>query len=457
MKKEKQRVFLKLFYAITLSIAITPQTFSQEKEIITITSNDVNSLKKKFDEDVLVYKVQQQEVNDYVHKKELNKLSDIFSKNSMANKLESASQQYENSLKYVNSRKLAISTIKSKIDSYFASSEKPKNKQQYLIDAQNIADDNGIEITIKQLEEIKNNVNNHYRREIDVKARLTAENKKPVSDEVIKKYLYKLDNIIIKNPVKPREISLKQQIDSLSAISTKRLTYLVLDNDLSIKIDNVIGKFTLETEKYFNCFDSNYEYQKFELIDINNNSNCGNITNKKYPILRNVDTNALYVIFADNFLSALKDLSNSKEMIKIVNSMGYKENYDKEGFAYINTKTAKIPLGYWLETELKNDKNFITNFDIEQSKIASLKSQTPSHSKTLDKFLGQYRIQRNKMSTADINAWRNATTSAKKLFDQIYKLNEKYIGNYNFTLLKEPTTYENFLDNLNASRSILGI
>lgn len=69
MKNEKQRVFLKLFYAL-LASAITTQSFSQEKEIITITSEDVNSIKKKFDEDVLVYKVQQQEVNEYVHKKE---------------------------------------------------------------------------------------------------------------------------------------------------------------------------------------------------------------------------------------------------------------------------------------------------------------------------------------------------------------------------------------------------
>ena len=454
---KKSGIFYELFYAIVLAIAITTPALSQDKEIFTITSDDANSLKKKFDDNVFVYEIKQQEVNEYVHKKELNRLSSIFSKNSMSDKLQSKTEQYERNIKYYNSQKSAISSIKNNIDSYFLSDEKPKNKQQFLIDAQKIADDNSIEITIQQREVIKNNVNNHYRREIDVKGRLTEENRKPVSDEVIQKYLNELNNFIIKYPTKPYEIKLKAQIDSLSAINTKRLVYLVPSDDVSIKIDDLIGNFTLVSEKYFNCAESNYEYTKYELTDAQNNSNCGKIKNNKYPILLNVDTNLTYVIFADSYLLMVQDLKDSKEMIRIVNNAGYKENYDKDGFAYINTKTAKIPLGYWLKTELKKDKNFISNFDNEQLKIASLKSQTPPHSKTLDKFLGQYRIQRNKMLTSDINAWRNATISAKKLFDQIYKLNEKYISNYNFTLLKESTTYESFLDNLNASRGVIGI
>ena len=67
---------------------------------------------------------------------------------------------------------------------------------------------NNIEITIKQLEHIPQNVNNHYRREIPVIARLISSNKKPISEEVIEKYFNELNKIKIEIQQKPSEISM---------------------------------------------------------------------------------------------------------------------------------------------------------------------------------------------------------------------------------------------------------
>ena len=61
------------------------------------------------------------------------------------------------------------------------------------------------------------------------------------------------------------------------------------------------------------------------------------------------------------------------------------------------------------------------------------------------------------MPTASLNAWRTATGNAQKLLNQINKLSEKYDGNYSFTLLNKENTLDVFLDNLNASKGVLGM
>lgn len=91
-------------------------------------------------------------------------------------------------------------------------------------------------------------------------------------------------------------------------------------------------------------------------------------------------------------------------------------------------------------------------------KLDALIKQTIPHSKTLDKYIRLYRIQRNKMSTANINAWKAATSQAQKLNNQMVKHTEKYAGDYSFMPLNNLSNIsEIFSDNLGASKGVLGM
>ena len=141
--------------------------------------------------------------------------------------------------------------------------------------------------------------------------------------------------------------------------------------------------------------------------------------------------------------------------------LGYKEyrnpndSYDEN--LYIKSKTCEIKLDNWTYQELKTNPSYITALDNDQMKLNALIKQTIPHSQTLDKYLGLYRIQRNKMSATNISAWKAATIQAGKLNDQIVKMDEKYAGNYSFMPLNKASTRNDFSDNLGASKGILGI
>ena len=151
-KERKSRAFCKLF-AIALSVAITSQSFSQENNNVTISSDVAKQMNKKFDA-LTIYKVEQKQVQEYVYKDELTKINTSYLTNSMDEKLPSVTAKYQQHLQYVKTKKIVIESIKNKLNEYLLSQEKPKNKQQYLIDAQNIADENDVEIVIKQIEKI---------------------------------------------------------------------------------------------------------------------------------------------------------------------------------------------------------------------------------------------------------------------------------------------------------------
>lgn len=177
------------------------------------------------------------------------------------------------------------------------------------------------------------------------------------------------------------------------------------------------------------------------------------LTETKYLLIKDSSNDSIYAISEDN-LKDIAEIATTKTLINIVNKLGYKEYQEGEDF-YIKTKTSEIRLDNRTKMELDKNPNYIKQLDADQLQIASLVKQTVSHSKTLDKYLSLYRIQKSKISTANINAWRTATTNAQKLMLQINKLSEKYDGNYSFTLLNKSNTLDIFSDNLLASKGVL--
>lgn len=245
-------------------------------------------------------------------------------------------------------------------------------------------------------------------------------------------------------------------------IETKR-PLLFMSNEL-LNDDEIIGSYSATpiTYRYARRDDRRGKYIESELVDSSlEYNNDGSLSETIYSIYKNDSSGKLYAV-KDESIKYISDYAKTKELIKIVEKQGYKvyqtnEAY-YENYYYIKSKTCEIKLDNWTYSELKKNPSYISSLDNYQIKLKSLVQQTVPHSKTLDKYLGLYRIQRNKMSTGNINAWKNATAQAQKLNDQISKLEEQYAGNYSFTPFDRMIgSREQFTDNLGASKGVLGM
>lgn len=245
-------------------------------------------------------------------------------------------------------------------------------------------------------------------------------------------------------------------------VETKRPVLFLSNHILS---DNeILGSYSKRSNeyRYARRDDRRGKYIENELVDNSKEyNNDGTLSETIYSIYKKDDTGKLYVIKEES-LKSISDYIQTKELIKIIEKQGFKvyqtnEAY-YENYYYVKSKTCEIKLNSWTYSELKKNPSYITSLDNYQIKLKSLVQQTVPHSKSLDKYLGLYRIQRNKMPTTNINAWKNATTQAQKLNDQISKLGEQYAGNYSFTPFDPMTGLRRqFTDNLGASKGVLGM
>lgn len=261
--------------------------------------------------------------------------------------------------------------------------------------------------------------------------------------------------------MKEKDLKLQRIIHD-TIIETRR-PLLFMSNEL-VNDDEIIGSYSATpiTYRYARRGDRRGKYIESELVDSSlEYNNDGSLSETIYSIYKNDSSGKLYAV-KDESIKYISDYAKTNELIKIVQKQGYKvyqtnEAY-YENYYFIKSKTCEIKLDNWTFNEMKKNTSYITSLDNYQIKLKSLVQQTVLHSKNLDKFLGLYRIQKSKMSTANINAWKNATTQAQKLNDQLSKLGEQYAGNYSFTPFDQMTGLRrHFTDNLGASKGILSM
>jgi hypothetical protein len=261
--------------------------------------------------------------------------------------------------------------------------------------------------------------------------------------------------------MKEKDIKL-QRIIYDTIVETKR-PLLFMSNEL-LNDDEIIGSYSMTpiTYRYARRDDRQGKYIESELVDSSlEYNNDGSLSETIYSIYKNDSSDKLYAV-KDESLKYISDYAKTKELIKIVEKQGFKVYQTNEAYYenhyYIKSKTCEIKLDNWTYNELKKNPSYISSLDNYQIKLKSLVQQTVSHSKNLEKYIGLYRIQRNKMSTANINAWKSATAQAQKLNDQISKLGEQYAGNYSFTPFDQMISLRRqFTDNLGASKGILNM
>jgi len=363
-----------------------------------------------------------------------------------------------------------LKSIKNNINLYLFSTEKADVKDKYLIEAQSIADKHNLVIEGENKSFLAKKINDYGRMKNTTKIFRLHNGRKSSSKKDIEFYKgeiekIKLAEVAISHEAKKyielleneKTIQKTQQGKVLSTEIAKRKAFLI---DGEIDINTLNGLFIELPEQYM-LAEKDFD-NELVINELSSNSKFSGTygMSQRYPLINKKDTNEYYYIVSSSFLSSLTSKQKEQELVEIVNKMGYKvyksdDRYDEN--LYIKSKTAEIKLDNRTYHELKSNPNYISNLDSDQAKIAVLVKQTVSHSNTLDKYLSQYNIQKRNMSTSSIESWRKATANAQNLLTQINKLSEKYEGNYSFTLLNKSNSLNIFLDNLLASKGVLGM
>lgn len=292
---------------------------------------------------------------------------------------------------------------------------------------------------------------------LSVSTKLSAQEKLKITPDLTGKIVtkYNLDELTV-FPVVQKEIEYKQ--NNASEEISKRLTFVI--KGVSISSDELNGTFIKLSDEYrVALVDIGNKYIKEEVFNSSNEFDYDTSTmTRSYPLIQKEGTGEYYFIMTDNFITSLIKEQSEAEILALIHKLGYKE-YENGGVKYIKSKTSEIRLDARTYQELKTNPNYITQLDNDQIKLSVLVKQTITHSKTLDKYLSIYNIKRSRMASADLAAWRNATKQADALNKQIYKISEKYDGNYSVMPLDKSynSKLSNFVDNVLASKGVLGM
>lgn len=427
------------------SVKINPEI---SKKIIENKNIDFTAFTVSFKEvDFPIYETG--EVPSEKYKAELEKLSEF--------KTYFDAYQIENILAQKNYDE--IKSISTKIDEYLNSKEKYEIKVNSLIEAQKIVSKNNLATEFKS-----GNIN------IPNKIIILYKEDKRTSKSDLESYKDYVNKISFKGPEESqgyREYNWQlKRINSMSKTETgmvlsgktqKKQIYLIKDT-LSIDYAKIDGMFSVVENKFRAVLtDIPNKYMKNQIVNENDCDYNTRLFTKSYNLIKKNDSDEYFYIMADEYISELEKEQKNNEIFEMIHKLGYKEYKDEYGDYFMKSKTCEIKLDTWTLSELRLNSEYITTLDNDQLKLATLVKQTIPHSKILDKYCGLYNIQRSRMSAVDIKNWRIATANALKLNNEIYKISEKYFGNYSFTLLDKSKTLEDFTDNVRASKGVLGM
>lgn len=200
---------------------------------------------------------------------------------------------------------------------------------------------------------------------------------------------------------------------------------------------------SMEVFKEIIIDNKNYEETRTRFFDINR-------------LVKNNDTGKIYY-FPRRIISEINSQEDYLVVEKQLVSNGYKA-YEQNGQKFINTKHYKVPITNILKQLIGKDKDYLRNIDLRFEKMQALRKQSLTFVPKMENYIRVYRLQRNKMSKADISAWTVVTKSAMNLNKQFVDLNDKMWGVDYEILDKNYLKFSNeFDDYLGASKGVLGL
>lgn len=249
---------------------------------------------------------------------------------------------------------------------------------------------------------------------------------------------YKYEDGYVKSETKSRRIQyMVDKNNIISNFSVIQGNYEIISNSMMIADDTIEDRF-IENE----LSEDVRNYYKY--------------SGKNYTVLiKNIETHNLYVIPYETF-QEIQNIKDNRELGNYIESIGYKTFYDN-GKLYITTKHYKVPVTSILKQLIENDKDYLKNIDLRFERMQILRKQSLTYIPKMENYVRLYRLQRNRMSKADISAWTTLTKSALAINKQFVDLNDKMWGTDYEILDKNYLKFSNeFNDYLDASMGVLG-
>lgn len=280
---------------------------------------------------------------------------------------------------------------------------------------------------------------------------LSGQTKFSFDDETLKKFDYQT-----LTPVEYKQIT-----DG----SEKRNAYMVsIDEQIPISSNELKGSFTVVSDKMgFHDQGVSGHFLKYELSE--EVMKYYDLSESNVLLVENENTKKLYIMES----SFLKNINKEKEekqkdevdretVNRFMQSLGYKP-YQENGNYYVNTKHYKIQATNALKKRLETEKDYLKKLDIWFEQREAIRKQTIAMIPKLDHYVRIYRMQRNRLSKADISAWTTLTKSANLLNKKQVDLNDKLFGwtDRNDSDKNYYKYSDEFINYLSASKGVLGL
>lgn len=174
-------------------------------------------------------------------------------------------------------------------------------------------------------------------------------------------------------------------------------------------------------------------------------------------LIKNINTGKYYAIPYKTF-KEIKNIKEDKKIETYIESLGYKTFYEN-GKLYLKTKYYRILCNLSTYDVLQKDKDYLKKVDNWHEQREVVRKQIISTIPKFDHYLRLYRVQRNRMSKADISAWTVLTKSANNLNKKQVDLTDKLWGlvEVQNTTNSYNKSADEFIDYLSVSKNVLGI
>lgn len=251
------------------------------------------------------------------------------------------------------------------------------------------------------------------------------------------------------------------ELTTITDSSTVRKGYMVIpEKNYSIDSEELIGNYKeISSDMGFSDEGITNKFVKNELSE--NVKLHFEYSSKISTLIEQVETKKLYVLDYDVFTRIINNIKShgfQKDIETFFQSLGYKV-YSENNYRYINTKYYKVECNELLLNTLKKNSNYLKNIDANFEQLQTLRKQALVYNPKFDKYIRLYRLQRNRMSKADISAWTALTKSALELNKKFVNVNDKLWGGpEKFPLLENYIKNSSeFDDYLGASIRVLGL
>lgn len=251
------------------------------------------------------------------------------------------------------------------------------------------------------------------------------------------------------------------ELKTITDSSTIRKGYIVIpENNLPIYSEDLKGDYKeISSTMAFSDEGVPNEFLKNELSE-KVRKHFG-YSNKISTLIEQQNTKKLYVLdygIFEKIINNIKDEESQKNTETFLQSLGYKI-YTENNSRYLNTKYYQVQCNELLLNTLKKNRNYLKNIDTYFEQLQSLRKQALVYNPKFDKYIRLYRLQRNRMSKADISAWSALTRSVLELNKKFVIINDKLWGGpEKFPLpenyIKNSTEFNDYLE---ASRGVLGL